>query len=303
MHEQFDRPWLLVAEIAAAQEGRISYEQLVAAGLGRGAIHHGVRSGRLFAEHRGVYLVGHPGTSAVGRYAGAVLAGGDGALLSHRSAATLLRIRSAEGPRIDVTVPVRSGRSRPGIAFHRSPVHLEDRSRQDGVPVTSVARTLVDLAKCLKDEDEVRRALREAQFLRVFDLEATRRAVERRPSRLLRGILDELAAADSVAEDAFMALVDRFSIPRPVPQYLLLGHRVDYAWPEARLAVEIDGRRAHATDDAFQRDRSQSNAMQLAAWLVLRFTWADVTRRQRKTADEVLRGLRRPLHVMHEQLV
>jgi predicted transcriptional regulator of viral defense system len=115
-------PWLAVAALAAQQWGRVSTAQLHAAGIGRGAIEKAVRSGRLHRLHRGVYAVGHLAPSVHGRWMAAVLACGDEAALSHRSAARLHRIVRAEGPRPDVTVP---GDRRPsGITVHRAPLPM-----------------------------------------------------------------------------------------------------------------------------------------------------------------------------------
>jgi very-short-patch-repair endonuclease len=280
--------WPLAAEIATRQWGRITTKQLKDAGVSRSAIEKAVRSGRLHPDRRGVYCVGHRAESDHGRWMSAVLACGAGAVLSHRSAATLWRIRRAEGRFPDVTVE--GNRNRPDIDVHRSPLPPDEVTVRDGIPVTTVARTLTDLAHVL-DPDSLTRAVREAQFLRVFDLAATHRAIARRPSRALNGIIEEGVGAASALEDAFLRLLRRHRLPMPVAQKVLLGHPVDYVWEAQRVAVELDGFSAHVSFDAFQRDRSQSNALQLAGWLVLRFTYADVTRRSRQTTAAIRHAL------------
>jgi very-short-patch-repair endonuclease len=287
--------WQLVAAVAATQWGRITVHQLREAGIGRGAIEKAVACGRLHREHVGVYVVGHLAPSDLGRWNGAVLACGARSALSLRSAASLFRIRSGEGPAVDVTVPTRNGRRRPGIAIHRAPLPERDVVVREGIRVTTVARTLADLAYVL-DADGLHRAVREAQYLKLFDLAATRAAARRRPSRALDDLIEDMTVSSSALDDAFTRLLDRHRFPQPTAQKRLLGHRVDYVWEAQRVAVELDGWSAHVAYDAFQRDRAQANALQLAGWLVLRFTWADVHRRSRATVATIRRALGRTIH-------
>jgi very-short-patch-repair endonuclease len=282
--------WAAVTALASNQHGRVTTRQLAEAGIGPGAIEKALRSQRLFRQHRGVYVVGHRAPSDHGRWTGAVLACGDDAALSHRSGATLWRFRRGEGPRVDVTVDTVAGRRRrTGIEVHRGPLAGEVVTR-DGIRVTSVARTLVDLAHVI-EPDELVRAVREAQFLRLFNLRATRAALARRPSRVLRELLEDMTVSSSQLEDGFVRLLQRHHLPLPVGQEWLLGHRVDYVWTQWRVAVELDGYDAHVSLDAFQRDRTQNNALQLAGWILLRFTWADVHRHPQRTVATIRRAL------------
>ena len=280
-------PWLAVATLAARQWGRVSTAQLHAAGIGRGAIEKAVRSGRLHRLHRGVYAVGHLAPSDHGRWMAAVLACGGDAALSHRSAARLHRIGRGEGMRPDVTVP--GDRRPPQITVHRAPLpphHVTDRA---GIRVTTVARTIADLAHELED-DGLRGVVREAQFLGVFDLAATKEAAGRRPSRPLNDLVEEMLGSSRLNDD-FLRLLRRHRLPLPLPEHRLRGHRVDFVYEHARVAIELDGYRAHRSVDAFQRDLAIGNALQLAGWLLLRFSWADVHRRPRQTAATVRRAL------------
>ena len=297
MDAESAKRWRAASEVAGRQHGRVTTAQLADLGLGRGAVEKAVRAGRLHREHRGVYAVGHTAPSRHGRWMSAVLACGDGAALSLRSAATQAGIRDGEGPRVDVTVPTAAGRRRPGVAVHRAPLLTAEVVVRDGIPVTTVARTIADLAFVL-EPDDLRRTVREAQYRRVFDLQATLRAAERRPSRALRDLLGDLQPASSPLDDAFLRLVDRYGLPRPAGQQPVLGHAVDYVWEAERVAVELDGYDAHVSFDAFQRDRSQANLLQLAGWIVLRFTRADVVRRPRQTAQRLARALWRETHPM-----
>ncbi len=273
-----------MAALAAQQYGVVAARQLA---LSRAGIVRRVRAGRLHRLHRGVYAVGHTAPRREMRWMAAVLAVGDGALLSHRSAATLWRMRDGEGPRPDVTVTHDS--RHPGIATHRGRLLDADRAEHLHIPVTSPARTLADLAHVL-EPDELRRTLREAQFLRLVDLAALRDAVRRRPSGVLTALLPAVATQTEL-EDRFLRICARHGLPRPVRQHRIGARRYDFVWPAQRLVVETDGWQAHGTWSAFQADRSSANALQLQGWTVLRFTWEDITRRPRDVAAAVGRAL------------
>ena len=142
--------------IADRQHGRIARRQLLEAGVDRSRISRWIAEGRLIPVHREVYAVGHASASLHGDYVAAVLAGGRGAVLSHRSAAHMLRLTSGTPPSPEVTIPVSSGRARSGVVIHRSPLHTLDVSRLDGIPITIVPRTLLDLAATLSSVDLAR---------------------------------------------------------------------------------------------------------------------------------------------------
>ena len=136
-----------LARIAAHQHGRVTTAQLHAAGVGKQRIARWVASGRLHREHVGVYAVGHPGRTVLADCVSAVLAAGDGAVISHRSAAHLLGLRRGAPPAPEVTVPTLDGRARPGVVIHRvRALHPLDVSELHGIALTTVPRTLLDLA-------------------------------------------------------------------------------------------------------------------------------------------------------------
>jgi very-short-patch-repair endonuclease len=280
----------LIAALAAGQYGRVARVQLVALGIDRGAIARRLTAGRLHRIHAGVYAVGHTAPSREARWLSAVLACGEGAVLSHRSAASLWRIREGEGPAVDVSIPARGRRSHPGIAVHGAKLVAADKILHRNIPVTTPARTLVDLAHEVSHDDLVR-ALRETQFLRRFDLRATREALARRPCRTLRALLEDLALTQTRLEDRFLRLCDRHRIPRPLTQRPVLGRRVDFLWPRERVVVETDGWEAHGTRTAFQDDRTMSNALQLRGYTILRFTSTDLKRRPKRVADQIRAAL------------
>ena len=240
--------------------------------------------------HRGVYAVGHAALSREGRWMAAVLACGAGAVLSHHSAAVCWAISSPREPVCHVTAP---RRLRPvGVVAHRGRLTRADRTLRLGIPITSPARTLADLSQLL-GEEQLERVAREAQFRGLFHEASLRDALTRRPSRLLRELLDDLNPTQSELEDAFLRLCRRHGIRRPHAQVHAGRRRPDFVWPAARLVVELDSWSAHSTPHAFQADRTLSNAVQLAGWTILRFTYRDVTRRPELVAAQVREALRR----------
>jgi very-short-patch-repair endonuclease len=276
-----------IADLASRQYGLVARRQLA---IGQDAIDHRCRTAQLHRVHHGVFAVGHTGLGQEARWLAAVLACGAGAVLSHRSAATLWGIRLGELFRPDVTTGDR--RRHRLITTHRARLAAQDRATHRGIPVTSPARTLVDLAHLL-DHDELTRALREAMFRRLYDPRAIQDALTRRPSRALKELLTEATVTQSMMEDRFLTICHRHRLPQPRTQHRIGAKRYDFAWPQQRVVVETDSWLAHSTPYAFQADRSQTNALQLAGWLVLRFTWADLKRRSRATAATVAQALTR----------
>ncbi len=241
-----------------------------------------MRAGRLVVLHRGVYAVGHTALGWCGRATAALLAGGPGALISHRSAAAAWRILAERGEPVEVTVPRREPRPRPGVVVHTTAALApEDVRRLDGVPLTAPARTIVDLAA--SGEAALERALAEAQVLRLVarrDLEAAMgRAMDRRGQPELRRVL---AAADgaptrSELERALLRLVREAGLHRPEVNRRLGPYVVDFLWPREKVVVETDGWAAHANRRAFERDRARDAELQASGYVVLRFTWRQIT--------------------------
>jgi very-short-patch-repair endonuclease len=283
-----DRTDLAIAALADRQYGVVSRRQLAGLGIAARAIDRRIAAGRLFILHRGVYAVGHRAPRREARWLAAVLSCRQGAVLSHRSAAALWEIADDEAADPDVTVAAH--RRAPGIVTHTSSLHAAEATAHRAIPVTSPARTLVDLARVV-DDDALVRAVREAQFRRLFHIPSMQAALERRPSRVLRRMLVDIAPTQSILEDRLLGICDRHRIPRPLTQQPLVGRRVDFLWPGQRLVVETDGWEGHSTPTAFQRDRATSNALQLDGYAVLRFTHADITRRPRHVARQIRAAL------------
>lgn len=274
-----------LAELAGAQHGVVSLAQLRGVGLSDSGVRARVRTGRLHCVHRGVYAVGHPRLTRRGLWMAAVLAGGPGAVLSHRSAAALHDLRRSDRRTVDVSAP--RGRSRAGLDVHRSLVGDEDRACVDGIPCTSVARTLLDLAEAV-DRAGLERAVDRAEQVRLLDVRAIEevlaRANGRRGVGVLRSVLarfdPQRARTRSELEQRFLRLCDRAGVPRPRVNHLVdvAGEtvEVDFAWPRRRLAVETDGHAFHGTRRSFEADRRRDQRLRRAGWETLRFTWRQV---------------------------
>jgi predicted transcriptional regulator of viral defense system len=259
----------------------VAYRQLIALGLKPSAIQRLVAAGRVLRLHPGVYAVGHNALSRQGRWMAAVLAYGPGAVLSHRDAAMLFGLRDSARAAIDVTAPGRSRHVRPGITVHR-PRRLDPRdcTQHRGVPVTTVARILLDLAEVLPLR-QVRYALEESQRQRLFDLRAVEELLERSPGRrgvkpLASLLAEQIEPPDvrSMLERSFVDLYRALGLPEPQLNVRIGPYVVDVLWPERRLVVELDGRETHLTIKAFEDDRIRDADLQARfGYVVLRITY------------------------------
>lgn len=232
----------------------------------------------------------------------AVLACGPGSVLSHLDAAALWKIYDGEGARVHVTTATRSGQRLPGIRIHRARrIDDADLAVKDGIPVTTVARTLVDLTDVL-GRDRILRAIREAEFLRLLDLDALTAAVKRAHGRRrlssLRAALARHRPGQIVRDELehrFLELVREAGLPNPETNMKIEArgrrYEIDCLWREQRVAVELDGRAAHARTMAFEADRRKDAALNAIGLRPLRFTWYRVT----KEAGEVIAELRATL--------
>lgn len=277
----------------------VARRQLIALGLTSHAIQRGLDTGRLHAVHRGVYAVGHTSVSGRGVYMAAVLACGPGALLSHVAAADHLGLRQSAARLVDVTAPGRNRRGRPGLRLHHPRgLGSRDRRLEDGIPVTSVARTLLDLADVLRPR-QLERAFEAAERLRLLDLRAVEELLDRSRRRAGVDALRAVIAAQSgpvpetrsELERRFLDICSDAGIPRPEVNVLVEGLEVDALWRRERVVVELDGRRYHGTGAAFERDRRRDERLQLADHVVLRFTALRLGTEPASAADAVLQAL------------
>jgi very-short-patch-repair endonuclease len=264
-----------VAAIADRQRGRVSRGQLLDAGITSSAIGRMIGQGLLRREHTGVYAVVLTAPPPWARETSALLACGDRAMLSHTSAAALWKLISDTGGPVEVTVACSgTGRRRPGIKLHRSGKLLQRDVRvKDGLPVTSPAWTLLDLAALL-DTRSLERALDEAlvvlKIVRPSQLvDVLKRANGRTGKPVLKGLLERRTSAvvtHSEAERRCLELIRAAGLPEPLTQVRIGDFTVDLLWPEHRVVFEIDGYAFHTSRWAFDRDRAKDAALRAAAY-------------------------------------
>lgn len=265
--------------MADRQHGLVTYRQLAGLGVGRGGVRARVVAGRLHRVYRAVYSVGHRQLGADGRRLAAVLACGPGALLSHRSAAAHLGLSDRDPRTVDVTAPRRTRAGPRGIALHLPRrLHAEDSTIHDGIPITSVARTLLDIAQT-GEQREVDRALDTADRLHLLDLGAAERLLERSrghrgQGRLARALGGHVPGPTrSELEQRFLKLCRETGLPDPRVNTRVAGIEVDAAWPDQHLVVELDGHAYHRTPRAFEADRRRDATLQLHGYRVVRVTY------------------------------
>ena len=255
--------------------------QLAAAGLSPTAIAHRISTGWLVRQHRGVFLVG-PLEAPLSRARAAVLAVGPGALLSHVAAGALWELCAPRAGAIDVTVPGRNARNRPGIQMHRvTRLHPGDVTRRANLPVTSPARTLLDLATRLTPR-ELARATEEAQIQRRVTPHSLNEQFARYPNHRGTAALRQHTRTDpaftrSEAERRLLELIRAARLPEPHTNVKVAGHEVDLLRAR-RLIAEVDGFAFHSTRAAFERDRLRDANLLAAGFRVIRITWRRLTR-------------------------
>jgi very-short-patch-repair endonuclease len=266
-----------LAELADRQYGVVTRAQLRRLGIGDHGIAERVRTRRVRRLHRGVYALGHTALRREGHWLAAVLACGHGAVLSHLAAAEHWNLWRSAAARVDVTVPSRAGRPRRrGIRIHRSGrLAPEDVTDHERIPVTALARTLLDLADVLPTQ-ALKRAIDEAEYHRLLDMTSVLAAVQRNPGRRGARVV-ALAQAPpertrSGFERRFLAAIDRRGLPRPRVAVPIGGYEADFLWPDARLIVETDGFGAHGTRRAFEHDRRRDRRLVLAGYRTIRLT-------------------------------
>jgi predicted transcriptional regulator of viral defense system len=285
-----------IAELAERQHDVVTLHQLQLLGLGRSGVAKRTAIGRLHRIHQGVYAVGTARLTEHGYWMAAVLAYGPRAVLSHRSAAALWGLMRGDGARIDVTLPKRSVRRRPGIVAHASPsLTVDDMTEEDGIPSTTVARTLLDLAE-VAPRRVVERALDQAEVLKLFDMGAVEdvltRAHGRRGASALRALLAdrlEPTLTRSELEERFLALCREASVADPAVNAWItldagIAYPVDFLWRAEQVAIETDGRDFHSHRKAFESDRLRDQRLTLAGFTVLRFTWRQLVHEPRRVA-------------------
>jgi len=272
-----------VAQLAGRQHGVIARRQLVALGIGTDAIDGWTAAGRLAIVHRGVYAVGHRLLTVEGRWMAAVLAGGAGAILSHTSAADLWDLTGLSRRFAHVTAPSRRT-PRGGCLFHRAPLPNDEVTARAGIPVTTVARTLLDAAATMTPI-RLEQAISRAEHRGLADSPSLAQLIVRHPRRrgslALRAILADnrlgLDIADGELEIGFLEFVADRRLPPPEVNVALEAggrHRVaDCLWRETNLVVELDSRRHHSDATAFEGDRARDLALLATGFVTVRVNW------------------------------
>lgn len=276
-HSSLAELWTLVAR----QHGVVSRAQLAALGLTRHAIDHRIATGRLHPVSRAIYAVGRPDLPREGAWTVAVLSCGPDSALSHESAAALWGIRSNEGPTVEVTVPPHVRRGRPGLKVHRRRLDPQETATRSGIPLTSVHRTLLDLAPRL-GRDALEAAIDAADKHGLTNPDRLRAALDDYAGRpgvsALRTTLDRrtFVLTDSQLERRFLPIARRAGLPLPETGRRVNGFKVDFYWPDLGLVVETDGLRYHRTPAQQGRDRLRDQSHAAAGLTPLRFTHAQI---------------------------
>jgi Transcriptional regulator, AbiEi antitoxin/Protein of unknown function (DUF559) len=277
----------VIAGLAARQHGVVSRTQLAAAGVTARQVEWRIRRKRLHQVHRGVYAVGHPVLSQEAIWMAAVLAAGEGGALSHWSAASLWRMRAGRGPRSHVTCP-RKRRSNGRVAFHEAHLRPDEVSVEIGIPTTTPARTVLDLASLLPSHSlgrmiDAAGASGGPSLSHLLDRYPRRPGVPR-----LRRLIDQarpITRSDLEAE--ILEGMDRAGLPLPRVNISVEGYEVDFAWPAHGVIAELDTYVTHGSRHAFERDRERDRKLTAAGWRVVRLTDA--------AAPEAFSDLRRLL--------
>lgn len=274
---------LKIHRAAAGQHGLVTRRQLLRLGVGADAIDHRCATGRLTRVERGVYALGHAQLRREGSMLAVVLAAGEHAVVSHRSAAAVWGMRPWTTTFVEVTMPGRGGvkRRRGRIAHHSYDLPDGERRTESGIPTTSPARTLLDLAAVVPPH-HLRRAVERAEQAEIFDLDeviAVMEAHRGRPgSRALTTLLGDMRAhgvgtTRSDLEALVLQTCLDHALPRPQVNRYDGRREVDFRWPAHRLIVEVDSWTFHGrTRRAFDEDRARDRQLLREGWRVARFT-------------------------------
>ncbi|HEU4658280.1 MAG TPA: type IV toxin-antitoxin system AbiEi family antitoxin domain-containing protein [Capillimicrobium sp.] len=289
-----------IAALAGRQHGVVAHRQLSELGLSDRAISRRLAAGRLIPIHHGVYAVGHAALSQHGRWLAAVLACGPTAVLSHGSAAALWELTSYQPSKIHVIVQTYAGLTAPrGVRLHRyRSLVPQDVARRRAIPVTSVARTLLDLAPVLPRR-KLERAIGQADVFGLLDIRDAERLIAAHPRRpgvkafaaSLTRHRPELALSRSDFEDRLVELCERHDLPAPRKNVLLADLEVDLHWPGTDVVAEADGFAFHRTRAAFENDRRRDAVLSLAGYRVHRFTDRQVAGQPELVAAVLRRSL------------
>lgn len=292
-------PDLTIAALAARHHGVVTRAQLLASGLSPGQVVRRTRRGQLHVLYRGVYAVGHRELPRNGRALAACWSAGPRGLLFDVAAAAHHGVRGSSSARWDIALSQASAwTGQPGIRPHAISTLLpEDITCVEGVPVTTLARTVVDLA-ARHPARTVEKVLNEMVTMDLYDQRALDALLSRpylRGTKQLESILGRQQAGTTITkselEELLIALCDSHGIPRPQMNAWLIGLEVDALWPGTLLVVELDSARFHASRAAFERDREKGNELVVAGYTLLRVTWRQLLDDPHRVAEQLRRAL------------
>ncbi len=292
---------------AADQKGIVSRAQLKGVGIPPGVITRLIRAGILHPLHRGVYVVGHTALPAFAREQAALLACGDGAVISGRSALYLWDIVDSAPGDVEVTVSGRHRRQRPGIRLHLvRELPRRDIRRHHGLAVVFPARALIDYAAAGADSDQLGDVIERARYkgrLREGELEAAVAAAGGRPGapQVRAWLRDEAGPVitRSLAERRFRKLLRDAGLPEPLLNAPIAGYVADFLWPQEKVILEVDGWDSHRHRHAFERDRKKAMILADAGFHVIRITWRQFTEEPLALIAHLARALDRRSRVRH----
>jgi predicted transcriptional regulator of viral defense system/very-short-patch-repair endonuclease len=285
-----------VSAIARRQHGTIAHGQLRGAGLSTSTIGRWVADGRLIRLYGGVYAVGHASLTSDGHRMAQALAAGPGSCLVDRSAGSLHGLLVDHRTVVDIATPRGGARNRASFVAHRRTLRPDEITTVRGIPVTTIERTLLDIAATGRPGD-LAKALERAEELQVLDLQRLRRQIRR--SRGQRGVARLRAAVDALQptdprlirsklETGVLQLIERHKLPEPKVNLWLFEWEVDLHWPELKVAIELDGWGSHKTKAARDRDYDRDLGLSLRGYETHRISW-DQFRDQRAAVVAALR--------------
>ncbi|MGO9498527.1 MAG: DUF559 domain-containing protein [Solirubrobacteraceae bacterium] len=270
-----------IARIAARQDNVITGDQLIAAGLGRGAIAHRVKARTMQRLHVNVYLLGAAPPTPVAQARAAALACGPDAVVSHRSAACLFSLLPETTGDVDITIPGRNQAPRPGIRRHRvKSLPRHHVTNVNGIRVTSIARTICDLA-ATESPHATEQAFQEALYREIVTDQALKAVIDREPRRrgaaVIRSLISDPRLTRSERERRLLKLIEQAGLPKPLTNVPLNGYKADVFWPQYNLIVEFDGWQAHGHRQAFESNRKRDQIMLAKGMSTLRVTDRQLT--------------------------
>ena len=289
--------WSCVAAEASRRKGLVNRYGLLGMSIPGGTIDGWVRDERLHVVHPGVYAVGHDVLTPQARLLAAVLACGPTAVLSHRSAAEIWELLDERsGYVIQVTVPGHGIEGPSGIYVHRTAALSRwERDEVDGIPVTSAARTIFDLASqgTRRDvEAAYERGLIDRRFTRDDMIKMAMRHKGRRGITKIRTLIDRDAPPSVTIKEAhrmLLELIRSSSLPHPKTEVPIGRYRTDICWPEVKLIVEMDSSKWHNTPGRIEHDKRRDAELAALGWMTIRVTWNDLTKDPIATISRIAR--------------